>query len=55
MRRSYQRYLADLSSKPSTSLANPWPQPVIIPKSVVADNAADYESEVVRISIDQGG
>jgi len=35
--------------KPATSLASPWPEPTVIPRSVLADNAADYESEVAIV------
>ena len=35
--------------KPSTALANPYPQPTIIPKSVIKDDAADFESEVAIV------
>ncbi|KAL1297156.1 hypothetical protein AAFC00_004732 [Neodothiora populina] len=35
--------------KPSTSLADPYPQPTIIPKFTVQDDTADYESELAVI------
>ena len=35
--------------KPSTSLGDPYPAPTVIPKSLVKDDAADYESEVAVI------
>jgi hypothetical protein len=35
--------------KPSTSLGNPYPDPTIIPKTYVADQTADYESELAVI------
>ncbi|WWC90324.1 uncharacterized protein L201_005257 [Kwoniella dendrophila CBS 6074] len=38
-----------LFMKPSTSLADPHPEPTIIPKSFVKDNAADYEAEVAIV------
>lgn len=38
-----------LFMKPSTSLADPYPSPVVIPKAFVSDDAADYESEVALV------
>ena len=38
-----------VNRKPATALADPYPAPTIIPKSVVADSSADYESELVVI------
>lgn len=38
-----------LFMKPSTSLADPFPSPVVIPKAFVKDNAADYESELAVV------
>ncbi|KAJ9476222.1 putative mitochondrial hydrolase FMP41 (putative) [Pseudozyma hubeiensis] len=38
-----------LFMKPSTSLAGPYPQPTVIPKNFVADDAADYEAELAVI------
>jgi 2-keto-4-pentenoate hydratase/2-oxohepta-3-ene-1,7-dioic acid hydratase in catechol pathway len=38
-----------LFMKPSTSLADPYPAPTIIPKAVVGDNAADFESELAIV------
>lgn len=35
--------------KPSTSLADPFPSPTIIPKSTLADDCCDFESELVII------
>jgi 2-keto-4-pentenoate hydratase/2-oxohepta-3-ene-1,7-dioic acid hydratase in catechol pathway len=35
--------------KPSTSLAGPYPTDIVIPKSVVTDDAADYESELAIV------
>lgn len=35
--------------KPATALADPYPAPTVIPKSFVADNAADYEAEFVVV------
>ncbi|KAL1412155.1 hypothetical protein Q8F55_003162 [Vanrija albida] len=35
--------------KPATALADPFPAPTVIPKSFVADNAADYEAEFVVV------
>lgn len=35
--------------KPSTSLANPYPDATIIPKSTLADDSCDFESELVII------
>nr|KIR83757.1 mitochondrial protein [Cryptococcus tetragattii IND107] len=38
-----------LFMKPSTSLANPFPSPTIIPRAFVASNSADFESEVAFV------
>jgi 2-keto-4-pentenoate hydratase/2-oxohepta-3-ene-1,7-dioic acid hydratase in catechol pathway len=38
-----------LFMKPSTSLADPYPSPVVLPKAFASDDAADYESEVALI------
>lgn len=38
-----------LFMKPSTSLADPYPAPTVIPKAFVQDQAADYESELVIV------
>ncbi|WVQ87874.1 hypothetical protein IAS59_001605 [Cryptococcus gattii] len=38
-----------LFMKPSTSLADPFPSPTIIPKAFVASNSADFESEVAFV------
>ncbi|CAO1618750.1 unnamed protein product [Parajaminaea phylloscopi] len=38
-----------LFMKPATSLNDPWPSPVPIPKDFVSDDAADYESEVAVV------
>lgn len=38
-----------LFMKPSTSLADPFPAPTVIPKAFVQDKAADYESELVIV------
>jgi 2-keto-4-pentenoate hydratase/2-oxohepta-3-ene-1,7-dioic acid hydratase in catechol pathway len=35
--------------KPATSLADPYPAPTVIPKAFVADNAADFESELALV------
>ncbi|WVF67727.1 hypothetical protein IAT40_002486 [Kwoniella sp. CBS 6097] len=35
--------------KPSTSLANPFPAPTILPKAFVKDDAADYEAELAVV------
>ncbi|KAI0022557.1 hypothetical protein F4780DRAFT_733444 [Xylariomycetidae sp. FL0641] len=35
--------------KPATALADPWPAPVIIPKHTLADDCADYESELAIV------
>ncbi|KAI5921675.1 hypothetical protein F4810DRAFT_677313 [Camillea tinctor] len=35
--------------KPSTSLADPWPAPVVIPKHTLEDDCADYESELAIV------
>lgn len=35
--------------KPATTLANPYPQPTIIPKHTLKDDTADYESELAVI------
>ncbi|SCV73157.1 BQ2448_7082 [Microbotryum intermedium] len=35
--------------KPSTALTGPYPSKIIIPRSVVADEAADYESELAVV------
>ncbi|EAU35303.1 hypothetical protein ATEG_04856 [Aspergillus terreus NIH2624] len=35
--------------KPSTSLADPWPAPTILPKITQVDNTGDYESEMVIV------
>ncbi|KAI0132014.1 hypothetical protein BJ170DRAFT_679912 [Xylariales sp. AK1849] len=35
--------------KPATALADPWPQPTIIPKHTLADDSADYESELAIV------
>lgn len=35
--------------KPSTSLADPYPAPTVIPRLFKQDDAADYESEVAVI------
>lgn len=35
--------------KPSTSLADPYPQPTIIPKHTLKDDTADYESELAVV------
>lgn len=32
--------------KPATSLADPWPAPTPIPKHTIADDMADFESEL---------
>jgi 2-keto-4-pentenoate hydratase/2-oxohepta-3-ene-1,7-dioic acid hydratase in catechol pathway len=36
-------------SKPPTALADPFPAPTIIPRFSVADNCADYESELAIV------
>ena len=35
--------------KPSTSLADPWPAPTILPKITQQDDTGDYESEMVIV------
>lgn len=35
--------------KAASSLADPWPQPTIIPKHTLADDCADYESELAVV------
>ncbi|KAK7956788.1 fumarylacetoacetate hydrolase [Apiospora aurea] len=35
--------------KPATALADPWPVPTVIPKHTLADDCADYESELVVV------
>ena len=35
--------------KPSTSLADPYPAPTIIPKGTLKDDCCDYESELVIV------
>jgi 2-keto-4-pentenoate hydratase/2-oxohepta-3-ene-1,7-dioic acid hydratase in catechol pathway len=35
--------------KPSTALASPWPQPVILPKLTLKDDCGDYESELAVV------
>lgn len=35
--------------KPSTSLADPWPAPTVLPKITQVDNTGDYESEMVIV------
>lgn len=38
-----------LFTKPSTSLADPYPSPTIIPKFTLKDDSCDYESELVIV------
>ncbi|KAJ5305950.1 hypothetical protein PENANT_c015G10087 [Penicillium antarcticum] len=38
-----------LFMKPSSSLADPWPAPTILPKITQQDNTGDYESEMVIV------
>jgi 2-keto-4-pentenoate hydratase/2-oxohepta-3-ene-1,7-dioic acid hydratase in catechol pathway len=38
-----------ITRKPNTSLASPWPQPVILPKITQIDDCGDYESELAVI------
>lgn len=38
-----------LFMKPSTSLADPWPAPTVLPKITQKDNTGDYESELVIV------
>ncbi|KAJ5925383.1 hypothetical protein N7454_008022 [Penicillium verhagenii] len=38
-----------LFMKPSTSLADPWPAPTVLPKLTQKDNTGDYESEMVIV------
>lgn len=38
-----------LFMKPSTALADPHPSEIVIPRAFVADDAADYESEVAVV------
>jgi 2-keto-4-pentenoate hydratase/2-oxohepta-3-ene-1,7-dioic acid hydratase in catechol pathway len=35
--------------KPSTSLADPYPSPTILPTAYLGDDAADYEAELVVV------
>jgi hypothetical protein len=35
--------------KPSSSLADPWPAPTVLPKITQQDNTGDYESEMVIV------
>lgn len=35
--------------KPSTSLADPYPSPTVIPKFALKDDCCDYESELVIV------
>src|ERR1700761_7118730 len=35
--------------KPSSSLASPWPQPVLLPKLTQKDDCGDYESELAVV------
>lgn len=35
--------------KPSTSLADPWPAPTVLPKITQVDNTGDYESEMAIV------
>ncbi|KAI1104106.1 hypothetical protein F4804DRAFT_352475 [Jackrogersella minutella] len=35
--------------KPATALADPWPQPTIIPKHTLKDDCADYEAELAIV------
>ncbi|KAI1345020.1 hypothetical protein F5Y15DRAFT_14754 [Xylariaceae sp. FL0016] len=35
--------------KPATALADPWPVPTVIPKHTLADDCADYESELAIV------
>ncbi|KAK8059701.1 fumarylacetoacetate hydrolase [Apiospora saccharicola] len=38
-----------LFRKPATALADPWPVPTVIPKHTLADDCADYESELAIV------
>lgn len=38
-----------LFMKPSTSLADPWPAPTVLPKITQKDHTGDYESELVVV------
>lgn len=38
-----------LFMKPAMSLAGPWPDKTVVPKSSVEDDAADYEAEVAVV------
>jgi 2-keto-4-pentenoate hydratase/2-oxohepta-3-ene-1,7-dioic acid hydratase in catechol pathway len=38
-----------LFMKPSSSLADPWPAPTVLPKITQQDNTGDYESEMVIV------
>ncbi|PLB37297.1 fumarylacetoacetate hydrolase family protein [Aspergillus candidus] len=38
-----------LFMKPSTSLADPWPAPTVLPKLTQVDNTGDYESEMAVV------
>jgi 2-keto-4-pentenoate hydratase/2-oxohepta-3-ene-1,7-dioic acid hydratase in catechol pathway len=35
--------------KPSTAIASPWPQPVVLPKLSQEDDCGDYESELAVV------
>lgn len=35
--------------KPETSLGNPWPAPVVLPKITQKDDCGDYESELAVV------
>lgn len=37
------------SSKPSTSLGDPWPAPTVLPKITQVDDCGDYESELAVV------
>ena len=41
--------LPTLFIKPSTSLADPWPAPTVLPKITQVDSTGDYESEMVIV------
>ena len=41
--------LVRILRKPATSLADPFPNPTVVPKAFAQDNAADYESEFVIV------
>jgi len=41
--------MPEIYRKPATSLADPWPAPTLIPKHTIAEDTADFESELAVI------